>query len=1249
MNIEDFLPKYPSVEQSKYPVLNPYDDFYEALYHKKEFYENRLERTEVFPKERGMLTKYQKTIARYMSSHTPYDRFILIHSMGLGKTCSAIGAIEQIKNETSLFKGALILARGDNMLDNFSKEAVFKCTPGYYIPENYDKLNERTRVRRISKKLSFYEFETFIKLAKKIKAMSDEDIVREYSNRIIVVDEVHNLRIQKKELAQTLEIYNEFHRFFHLVQNCKIMFLSGTPMKDTVDEIASILNFLLPLNNQFPTGDDFIQEYMTAENDTLKIKEEKREEFKQKTKGLVSFLREAESTVPREYIGDQEFGGLKHFVVAPNKMSKFQSKNYKKAYERDEGIYTDTREASLFVFPDGSYGKKGFEKYIKETKKKKGVMGVAEEGKGYKMEKELKDAIYSPDQEEMLRKLAVFSSIYAQVIRELIQAPGNCFVYSFFDRGGGCILFSLILELFGFGKANGKEKSKGLRYCILTGHTATNTEILRITERFNRKDNLHGEFIKIIIGGKAISEGYSFRNVIFEAILTPHWNYSETAQALARGIRLGSHNDLLEIGETPVVRIIQPVSMPRSEESVMSIDLHLYKTSEDKDISIRGILRLLMESAVDCALNYMRNYTDGVDGSRECFYTTCNYQCDGINMGEVETGIPEKDLDFSTYQLYYSDPKTPLIYKKIEAMFRLNSTIGMDSIIQNLKDQFSEDEIRNALFSLQEEKEDGLFDHKTFLEIYSRTPVKKIMNKIESLFKGTFRIELQSILDSLKEYTEFEVLNTLNIMINESVVLTDQYGFPCYLRENSNIYFLVSNVSIISGFYTGFYSKYPFINASKNFSELVDEFYSSSIPKIIESLFKVETEKDFVSLLNSLPKPTQSYLLEASVVAEDQGIKRGEKTRNRILEYFKSYIKKVENTWVVTLKGLRCLEVGSDIDMWRECEEKYGQILEEIEEEEKKKIRDDNKYGIMGKYSDKGVFCIVDFEKEQKSREKVSEKRAKGLVDKRINHPGKVCTAGWRIAELVRIAAIRLKIEPPDTFLKNASQERMMAILKSKVSERDLSEITPEEMSDKDTLRRILYFSLPKKEGGTKGIKPICEVIREWLKVHELLQKDNSCGDKTRGGASASKTETGKVYRIETIVPQKEEDRFKEIIKEISKMMTECFGVKKYTPEIDNRTWILAYSRKKIVGFLTLDENNIIWNVCVAKNYRNRGLAKEIMRQAVVRSCSIGGRKPTLLVDNKSKDQKKLVNMYLGFGFVVSKSDDAHTYMIYPC
>jgi len=1279
MNIEEFFPKYPNINPSKYGVLNPYEDnFYEALFHKKEFYDNRLDRVENFPKERGMLTKYQLTIARYLSSNTPYDRLLMVHAMGSGKTCSAIGAIEQIRSEENNFTGAIILAKGPNVLNNFQKELVEKCTAGQYMPENYYKLTELERIHRVNKKTQFYQLNpktsTFNIFAKRIKAMTDQDIIDAYSNKIIVVDEVHNLRVRKdiKNKKQTLEIYDQFHRFFHLVQNCKILFLSGTPMKDTPDEIASIANLLLPLSEQLPTGEEFMAEYMKQEGNIHRLIPEKMDELKRKLVGKISFLREMESTVTKEFIGEKNFGNLNHFIVAPGRMSSFQTRAYKVAYSKDKGgltgVYINTREASLFVYPDGSFGGKGFEKYIQVVKTKKtNIKGNDIVVSSFKMTKELRDNLQGETPQKTLENIRKYSIVYANVIEQILNTNGNCFVYCSLVEGSGCILLSLLLELFDYKKATGKENTPGLRYGILTHVTSSSRDIRRINNRYNNSDNSHGEFIKVIIGSKTVSESFSLRNVIFEAIVTPWWNYSETAQALARGIRLGSHNDLVN----PVVRLMQTVAIP--EDDTPSVDLLMYETSEDKEISIKSILRLLMEVAFDCGLNYMRNHVKGKTGSRECDYTSCNYECFGMNMEHVKNGLDDKDLDYSTYQLYYANPKTPLIRQKIEKIFRENYKTDLQSIIKNLQGQFTEEEIHNSLYIIQEESNSEEFDYRNFLRIYSRTPVKQIINKVEELFKIHFLLNFNTISEQVPNYTPFEVITALQTIINESIVIKNKYGLPSYLREQKNSFFLVNNLSVESDFYAEYYTKFPHIITSRTYDNIINRIYSLSLPQLIKKICKTTNSKDFAKLIKALPINIQEMFIEASIVAKDKDIETN--VRERVLELFKSYIKKVDDVWVSTFllapgnktseqdekEVLRCKDINAEIEEWRDCDEKYEQLLREQESEKQQVLRTENIYGLMGKYNpENGAFCIVDFEKEKEAKIKTSSKRSKSSEDKRLTVSGKVCIY-WKIPELVRIASQRLKIPPPPEFRENDTREKMLERI-NKQEKFNLSTIfTTEEIeqaTDQD-LRRMLYWGTTKTEKGIRGGKTMCEAIRQWLEKEsqrtgiQLIEIDNQCGvqGKTKTTIySKPQTEAKEiVLRMETFVPIKQQEEFKSYIKDISKIMGECFGDKKYKPEINDNMWIMLFSRKKLVGFMTIDSKNIIWNVCVAKNYRRKKIATIAMKQATQFICTKRGETPSLLVDNRNKDYKKLIRMYESFGFTINQNDGRYTYMSHSC
>lgn len=1394
MDIKDFLPKYPDIEKSEYNVLNPYkENFYEGIFKKKEFYENRLDRSEKLPKERGVLLRHQNTIARYMSSHTPYEGVLLVHAMGTGKcvapgtkittdkgtisieslwksyssnfvednegewatptkllfvdsydeknrkmvkrpikrfyrqsisekirtvvledgksitmtnahrvytergwkkdlnvctyvavpneemnfvgiksyrefyysgwvydleietdhnyvangilthnTCSAIGAIEQVKNENSTINGAIIVGKGDTILNNWRNELVSRCTAGQYRPDNYEKLTEMERTRRVSKKIKeFYTLKTLQKFGKQLKKMSDTDIEEMFSNKIIVIDEVHNLRIQSdSSKKESLETYEQYHRLLHSIKNSKIILLSGTPMKDSPDEIASVSNLILPKNEQLPTGEKFLQEYMVREKGNLyKLRDDKVDDLKRRLKGKISFLREAHSTVEKKFIGKENYGKLNHLIVDPNKMSKFQSNSYQKAYEMDTkgktGIWTESREASLFVYPDGSWGRDGFKNYI--IKKEGKIRMKKKSASTFGMSSELSSALKGKTKEETLKNIAKHSASYAKVIKEILETDGNCFVYSSLAKGSGGILFSLLLGLFGMGKANGKESNKSPRYAILTNKTASATEIRRIVQRFNKKDNMNGEYIKVIIGSKTVSEGFSFRNVLFEAINTPHWNYSETAQALARGIRHGSHDDMLKEGLTPVVKLLQPVAIPRDG---ISVDLHMYETSEDKDITIRTILRLLMEVAFDCSLNYFRNHINGEDGSRDCDYTVCNYKCDGMDMKIVQEGLQDDQIDYSTYQLFYANPQIPVIRRKIEKLFRNNRKIDLNSIVANLKGEFSEDEIRNALFTIEEETGSTSFDYRTFLEVYSRSSVKKIMNGIEDLFKTFFSLKLDMILEHFPEYTKFEVLTALRNIINESVIVINKYGLPCYLREEKNIYFLVNNLTIKSTFFSQYYTMFPQILNETSFSDITKKMYITALPNMINTICKTNKDEEFSKLMKSLPVDIQEMFIEASILSKSKKIKKSRDVRKRILDYFKAYIKKVDNVVVSTLLDeLRCMENGK----WIDCDPKYEEKLEEKETERKRVMRE-NEYGVVGTYNPVNKsFCLIDVESENK------RKPAKKADDKRLQHTGRVCTT-WKIPDLLNTAVKRLRINAPDDFMREKDKKWLLdRIKKEKVNANMmLSDLYEKEELKKlsvDELRRILYWGLKPTDGGVRRVKMLCEKIQQFLINNNLQEIDTQCGVQGKRKGATPKGQNKRNFTLRTFVPKKDENEFKELFKDIAKSMKECFNTEKFKPELDTNTWFLVFSRKKVVGFVMLDKEGYLHNVCVSKGYRRSGIPTEAMQMIARKIFSLKGKNPILRVENSANNFKGLVRKYKSFGFQITIADNRYTYM----
>ena len=1023
-DIINFIPVYPNIFKKEDDIFNPYDtNFYQSIFNKEEFYDKKLTKYEDFPKNIGDLMKDQELISRFFSSYTLYDELLLVHEMGSGKSCSAIGAIENIRSEDGGFKGVLYIAKGEGLINNFVNELIFKCTDGRYIPENYESLSELEKTHRKNKSIKeYYSLNTFETFAKEISKERDYILKKKYNNMIIVIDEVHNLRIQTKK--EGVNIYNEFHRFLHVVENCKILLMSGTPMKDSIEEIASVLNLILPINSQLPLGDEFIQKFFVVRDNTYKIKNKKSEELKKYFKGRVSFLRSMESDIDKVFNG-KRIGDLRYFNVVQDFMSKFQSNIYETAFKSDQndrkGVYSESRQASLFVFPDGSYGERGFKKYVIKRETDNFIIeeGVKRKLHNYSLSEELKDAIVANNKEDMLGKLSNFSSKYAQSISNILKAQKEgklIFLYNEYVQGSGLILFGLILELFGFTKATGKEKvnSEKPRYASLTNLTASIKNINQLVNRFNQPDNVNGKIINVIMGSRKISEGFSFFNIQIEEIQTPWFNYSETSQAIARGYRLGSHRLLLSKGITPKLNIYQRVSIP-FKKNIESIDLKMYEMSENKDISIKKVERLLKESAWNCALTYDRNHITGYDNKRECDYMECDYICDGVN-------IENRKPDYSTYQIYYSEKSIYLI-------------------------------------------------------------IEEILN----IFHYAFRMELESIFNHFEgEYTNFEILSALNIIINDSIEIINMYGFPSYLAEENNIYFLINSLSVVGEISSYYYTKFPHISNPIEFTEAIEPLYYESIPSIIEDIFSVSDYENLRKLINRIPKTVIEWIIEYSILAKRDRLTKNENSRELVLEYFNNYYGKFDDTFISWYlfnedEILRCLKDNDDI--WVNCGEEYINVIDEEKTKQKQEL-ENNPYGYYGQYnSSTNDFCIRDV-----SSSVIPDKKHQRTSGKRC--------INWKKHEIIPVIINKLKIPIPD---KNDMDDKELNSLTKleKLSKDDLVEKIRkskylgnnyiDENKDNNELIRVLFW-------GEKQIQTLCKHLRKWFDSKNLLVENSGCG-----------------------------------------------------------------------------------------------------------------------------------------------------------
>lgn len=258
--------------------------FNEEIYLKREFRTNEIKSDINLNNKKNdeqikefELDNHQVFLKNYISPDTPYNGILIFHGTGVGKTCSAISIAEGFKKTLkNINKKVLILS---NLRDNFKKEIYdfskenlskqfqninFQCTgKSYDLGKDSMYLTKNQKMKEVAKMIkSYYEFVGYIKFANYIKKKtkknnrewdgSDENITedikklisREFDDRVIIIDEIQNIKTAKKlKLEKTIQAI--LQSIVKYGKNIKLILMSATPMFDRADEIIFYLNLLL--------------------------------------------------------------------------------------------------------------------------------------------------------------------------------------------------------------------------------------------------------------------------------------------------------------------------------------------------------------------------------------------------------------------------------------------------------------------------------------------------------------------------------------------------------------------------------------------------------------------------------------------------------------------------------------------------------------------------------------------------------------------------------------------------------------------------------------------------------------------------------------------------------------------------------------------------------------------------------------------------------------------------------------------
>lgn len=318
-----YLEEYPAEDSSLYPDLND-PNFNVKIAKRKEFndmqYDGSEHDIEKYANESANsefeLAPHQIFVKNYLSFQTPYNSLLLYHQLGTGKTCSAIGICEEMRiylKESGITKRIIVVA-SPNVEDNFrlqlfderklkEKDGLWSlngCVGNTFIKEinptnipnvSRDKIVSQIKTL-INKSYIFMGYEKFSNYISRESMRDNPNMTRsriidnlqtEFSNRLIVIDEVHNIRsaqdvTNKKVATQLMKLVTH-------VSNLRLLLLSATPMYNSVKEIVWLLN-LMNINDRRSQID--IKDIFNSKGE---LKDSGKELLIQKATGYISYVR----------------------------------------------------------------------------------------------------------------------------------------------------------------------------------------------------------------------------------------------------------------------------------------------------------------------------------------------------------------------------------------------------------------------------------------------------------------------------------------------------------------------------------------------------------------------------------------------------------------------------------------------------------------------------------------------------------------------------------------------------------------------------------------------------------------------------------------------------------------------------------------------------------------------------------------------------------------------------------------------
>jgi hypothetical protein len=340
------------------------------------------------------LTPHQLFVKNFLSMQTPYNCLLLYHGLGTGKTCSSIGIAEEMRSymqQVRITQPILVIA-SPNVQQNYRlqlfDERKLKLESGLWklntcIGDSLLKEINPTNIVGVPKDRIIYEINGIInknyrfmgygELANYIKRIIQipeganfklsemkelkiKKIKKYFDNRLIIIDEVHNIRLSddNKEESKTASLLMDVAKY---ASNMRLLMLSATPMYNSHKEVIWLTNLIntIDKNSTIRESDVFDKDGNFKEKKNTKNSEGGKELLIRKLTGYVSYVRgENPYTFP--------------YRIYPDVFSPENSLNYVLSNSKYPSMQMNNREIEepmehipVFITPIGEYQAKGYD------------------------------------------------------------------------------------------------------------------------------------------------------------------------------------------------------------------------------------------------------------------------------------------------------------------------------------------------------------------------------------------------------------------------------------------------------------------------------------------------------------------------------------------------------------------------------------------------------------------------------------------------------------------------------------------------------------------------------------------------------------------------------------------------------------------------------------------------------------------------------------------------------------------------